>query len=64
VQKFEPLVLAAGSHLSQLLRRATFLFRWYGARLLRPFFATAWRVLDAVIGLTMAALAAKLVLEN
>jgi L-lysine exporter family protein LysE/ArgO len=38
----------------------------YGARLLRPLFANpnAWRVLDAGIGITMAALAAKLVLEN
>jgi len=38
----------------------------YGARLLRPLFANpkAWRALDAVIGLTMAALAAKLVFES
>jgi len=38
----------------------------YGARLLRPLFANpkAWRFLDAVIGITMAALAAKLVLES
>jgi len=38
----------------------------YGARLLRPLFANpkAWRILDAVIGVTMALLAAKLVLEN
>jgi L-lysine exporter family protein LysE/ArgO len=38
----------------------------YGARLLRPLFANpkAWRVLDLAIGITMAALAAKLVLEN
>jgi L-lysine exporter family protein LysE/ArgO len=38
----------------------------YGARLLRPLFANpkAWRLLDAVIGITMALLAAKLVLEN
>jgi len=38
----------------------------YGARLLRPLFANpkAWRALDAVIGVTMALLAAKLVLEN
>ena len=38
----------------------------YGARLLRPLFAnpTAWRILDAGIGITMAALAAKLVLES
>jgi len=38
----------------------------YGARLLRPVFANprAWRVLDALIGLTMLALAAKLVLST
>ena len=38
----------------------------YGARLLRPLFANprAWRFLDAGIGVTMAALAAKLVLES
>ena len=38
----------------------------YGARLLRPLFANpkAWRILDAVIGVTMALLAAKLLLEN
>ncbi len=38
----------------------------YGATLLRPLFADpkAWRFLDAGIGLTMATLAAKLVLEN
>ena len=38
----------------------------YGARLLRPLFANpkAWRILDAGIGITMAALAAKLVLES
>ena len=38
----------------------------YGARLLRPLFANpkAWRILDAGIGVTMAALAAKLVLES
>jgi L-lysine exporter family protein LysE/ArgO len=38
----------------------------YGARLLRPMFANpkAWRVLDLAIGLTMAALAVKLVLES
>ena len=36
----------------------------YGARLLRPLFANpkAWRVLDALIGVTMLALAVKLVL--
>jgi L-lysine exporter family protein LysE/ArgO len=48
---------------------ASFLFFFslgYGARLLRPLFADprAWRVLDALIGLTMAALAAKLVFES
>ena len=48
---------------------ASFLFFFslgYGARLLRPVFADprAWRVLDALIGLTMAALAAKLVFES
>jgi L-lysine exporter family protein LysE/ArgO len=38
----------------------------YGARLLRPLFADpkAWRVLDAVIGITMALLAAKLVFQG
>ena len=38
----------------------------YGARLLRPLFANpkAWRFLDALIGITMAALAAKLVLGS
>jgi L-lysine exporter family protein LysE/ArgO len=38
----------------------------YGARLLRPLFANpkAWRVLDALIGITMMMLAAKLVLEG
>ena len=38
----------------------------YGARLLRPLFANpkAWRVLDAVIGATMALLAAKLVFQG
>jgi L-lysine exporter family protein LysE/ArgO len=38
----------------------------YGARLLRPLFANpkAWRVLDAVIGITMALLAAKLVFQG
>ena len=37
----------------------------YGARLLRPLFANpkAWRVLDAIIGVTMLALAVKLVFE-
>jgi len=38
----------------------------YGARLLRPLFANpkAWRILDALIGITMMLLAAKLVFEN
>jgi len=38
----------------------------YGARLLRPLFANpkAWRVLDALIGVTMLALAVKLVLAG
>jgi L-lysine exporter family protein LysE/ArgO len=38
----------------------------YGARLLRPLFANpkAWRVLDAIIGITMLLLSAKLVLER
>lgn len=37
----------------------------YGARLLRPLFANprAWRILDLLIGISMLALAAKLVLE-
>jgi L-lysine exporter family protein LysE/ArgO len=48
---------------------ASFLFFFslgYGARLLRPLFANpkAWRVLDALIGITMLLLAAKLVLEG
>ena len=48
---------------------ASFLFFFslgYGARLLRPLFADprAWRVLDALIGLTMASLAARLVFES
>jgi L-lysine exporter family protein LysE/ArgO len=38
----------------------------YGARLLRLLFANprAWRVLDALIGVTMLALAAKLVVNG
>jgi L-lysine exporter family protein LysE/ArgO len=38
----------------------------YGARLLRPLFAnpSAWRVLDALIGVTMLALAVKLALQD
>jgi L-lysine exporter family protein LysE/ArgO len=48
---------------------ASFLFFFslgYGARLLRPLFANprAWRLLDALIGITMALLAAKLMLEG
>jgi len=48
---------------------ASFLFFFslgYGARLLRPLFANpkAWRILDALIGVTMILLAAKLVFEN
>lgn len=43
-----------------------FFFLGYGARLLTPLFANpkAWRILDAGIGITMATLAAKLVLES
>jgi arginine exporter protein ArgO len=42
------------------------LFAGPGARLLRPLFANpkAWRVLDALIGITLLLLAAKLVLET
>jgi L-lysine exporter family protein LysE/ArgO len=38
----------------------------YGARLLRPLFAkpAAWRVLDILIGITMLALAVKLISEG
>src|SRR5471032_57250 len=48
---------------------ASFLFFFalgYGARLLRPLFANprAWRVLDALIGITMLLLAAKLVIQG
>ena len=44
----------------------TFFFMlWYGARLLRPLFANprAWQVLDALIAVTMWAIAAKLILS-
>ena len=55
-------VFAAGAITSSFL---FFFSLGYGARLLRPLFANprAWRVLDALIGITMLALAAKLVLE-
>ncbi|MEY4966711.1 MAG: Arginine exporter protein ArgO [Pseudomonadota bacterium] len=48
---------------------ASFLFFFslgYGARLLRPLFANpkAWRVLDAIIGVTMLLLALKLALDS
>ncbi|MBW8708104.1 MAG: amino acid transporter [Alphaproteobacteria bacterium] len=55
-------VFAAGAITSSFL---FFFSLGYGARLLRPLFADpkAWRVLDGLIGITMLALAAKLVLE-
>lgn len=55
-------IFAAGAITSSFL---FFFSLGYGARLLRPLFANpkAWRVLDGLIGLTMLALAAKLVLE-
>ena len=59
----DPLAFALGA----MTASCVFFFSLgYGARLLRPLFANpkAWRVLDAVIGITMAALAAKLVLES
>jgi L-lysine exporter family protein LysE/ArgO len=54
---------AAGASTSSFL---FFFSLGYGARLLRPLFANpkAWRVLDAFIGITMLALAIKLVLEK
>jgi L-lysine exporter family protein LysE/ArgO len=54
---------AAGASTSSLL---FFFTLGYGAGLLRPLFAkpAAWRVLDVVIGITMLALAVKLVLER
>jgi L-lysine exporter family protein LysE/ArgO len=57
------LAFAAGAITSSFL---FFFGLGYGARLLRPLFANpkAWRVLDAFIGVTMLALAAKLALEH
>ena len=54
---------AAGASTSSLL---FFFALGYGARLLRPLFAkpAAWRVLDAIIGITMLGLALKLALER
>ena len=54
---------AAGASASSLL---FFFALGYGARLLRPLFADpkAWRILDAIIGITMLALAVKLALER
>lgn len=54
---------AAGASASSVL---FFFTLGYGARLLRPLFANpaAWRVLDAIIGITMLALAAKLMIES
>jgi L-lysine exporter family protein LysE/ArgO len=54
---------AAGAGTSSVL---FFFTLGYGARLLRPLFANprAWRVLDVFIGVTMLALAVKLVLER
>lgn len=57
----------AGFALGAMTASCLFFFSLgYGARLLRPLFADpkAWRVLDAVIGITMTLLAAKLALEN
>jgi L-lysine exporter family protein LysE/ArgO len=56
------IAFALGAILSSFL---FFFALGYGARLLRPLFADprAWRMLDALIGITMALLAAKLVLE-
>jgi len=57
----------AGFALGAMTASCLFFFSLgYGARLLRPLFANpkAWRVLDALIGLTMALLAAKLVVES
>jgi L-lysine exporter family protein LysE/ArgO len=53
---------AAGATASSFL---FFFSLCYGARLLRPLFANpkAWRILDIVIGITMLALATKLVVE-
>lgn len=54
---------AAGASTSSLI---FFFALGYGARLLRPLFASpmAWRVLDALIGITMLALALKLALDR
>jgi L-lysine exporter family protein LysE/ArgO len=54
---------AAGASTSSVL---FFFALGYGARLLRPLFANAraWRVMDAVIGITMVTLAMKLALER
>jgi L-lysine exporter family protein LysE/ArgO len=57
----------AGFALGAMTASCLFFFSLgYGARLLRPLFASpaAWRVLDAMIGITMTALAVKLVAEN
>ena len=56
------IAFAAGASTSSFL---FFFALGYGARLLRPLFArpAAWRVLDAVIGTSMLALALKLALE-
>src|SRR6185436_559688 len=56
-------VFALGAIMSSFL---FFFSLGYGARLLTPLFANpkAWRILDAGIGITMAALAAKLVFES
>ena len=57
------MIFAAGAMTASCL---FFFSLGYGARLLRPLFANpkAWRILDAGIGITMAALAAKLVTEG
>jgi L-lysine exporter family protein LysE/ArgO len=57
------IAFAAGASTGSLL---FFFALGYGARLLRPLFANpkAWRVLDAIIGGTMLALAAKLAIER
>jgi L-lysine exporter family protein LysE/ArgO len=56
------MAFALGAILSSFL---FFFSLGYGARLLRPLFANpkAWRVLDALIGISMLALSAKLALE-
>jgi L-lysine exporter family protein LysE/ArgO len=57
----------AGFALGAMTASCLFFFSLgYGARLLRPLFANpkAWRVLDALIGITMTLLAVKLVFEN